>query len=116
MGILQRRLDQVHRLKELWSRGSLGGLHCVLNVPQDHAVFCDFARAIMQQRLESSLNLESCQTLLPILRDLMSSKYDDFVATAVQFVEVLLQHFGNLITETRLSCAGIPERQLDLPR
>jgi len=116
MGVLQRRLDQVHRLKELWASGNFAGLHSIVNVPQDHAVFCDFARAVMRQRLEPALNLDACQMLLPILQDLLRSKYDDFVTIALEFVEVLLQHFGDLIAETRLSCAKIPERQLDLAR
>lgn len=116
MGVLQRRLDQVRRLKELWASGNLAGLHGVLNVPQDHAAFCDFARAIMRQRLEAALNLDACQTLLPLLTELLSSKYEAFVATALQFVEVLLEHFGNVIVETRRSCGGLPERQLDLAR
>uniref|UniRef100_A0A7S0B7X0 Katanin p80 WD40 repeat-containing subunit B1 homolog n=1 Tax=Pyrodinium bahamense TaxID=73915 RepID=A0A7S0B7X0_9DINO len=116
VGVLQRRLDQVRRLKELWVSGNLVGLGSILSSPQDHAAFCDFARAIMQQRLGASLNLDACQTLLPIVQDLLGSKYDDFVNTAVQFTEVLLQHFGDLIAETRLSCSKIPERQLDLAR
>lgn len=56
------------------------------------------------------------QALLPILRDLMSSKYDDFVTTALEFTEVLLRNFSTLISDTRSSCASLPERQLDLPR
>merc|ERR1712190_60584 len=118
MGVLQRRLDQVRRLKELWVRGNLNGLNGVLNMnmPQDHTVFCDFARAIMRNHLEPALNLDACQTLLSTLRGLLGSKYEDFVTTAVQFTELLLQNFGNLILETQLSCSKIPARQLDLPR
>merc|ERR1712060_143497 len=85
-------------------------------MPQDQAAFCDFVRAIMRQSLESDLNLDACQALLPILRDLLGSVYDDFVVTALQFTEVLLQNFRRLIADTRSSCAQISERQLDLPR
>jgi len=116
MGVLNRRADQIRRLKELWARGNIASINSVLNMPQDHAVFCDFARAIMRKQLESALNLDACQALLPILRDLLGSKYDDFVITALQFIEVLLQNFSRLIADTRHSCANIPERQLDLPR
>merc|ERR1711972_881490 len=116
MGVLQRRLDQVRRLKELWVRGNLSGVNDVLNMPQDHAVFCDFARAIMRHRLEPALKLDSCQALLSTVRDLLGSKYEDFVKTAFQFSELLLKNFGDLILETRLSCSRIPARQLDLPR
>jgi len=116
MGVLQRRLAQVRRAKELWGQGNLGTLSQGLQFPQDHAVVCDFARAVMREKLVGALNLDACQTLLPIMRDLMCSKYEDFALTGHQFAELLLQHFGDLVSETRQSCAGIPERQLDLPR
>merc|ERR1712039_722293 len=98
------------------TRGNIANISSVLNMPQDHAVFCDFARAIMRKRLPPAMNLDACQALLPILRDLLGSKYEDFNITALQFIEVLLQNFSRLISDTRLSCASIPERQLDLPR
>lgn len=116
VGVLQRRLSQAKRVKELWAQGNLTGLSTGLQFPQDHAVVCDLARAVMSHRLVEKLNLDSCQILLPIIRELMTSKYDDFVMTAMQFSEQLLQHFGDLVTETRRSCKGIPERQLDLAR
>merc|ERR1719453_566044 len=116
MGVLQRRLAQVKRAKELWARGNLGTLSTGLQFPQDHAVVCDFARAVMREKLVGALNLDACQTLLPIMRDLMCSKYDDFALTGHQFAELLLQHFGDVISETRQSCARIPERQLDIAR
>lgn len=120
MGVLQRRQDRIHRLKQLWARGNLASLPEILKGPTehaaDHAALCDFARAIMRQHAEHALNLDACIILLPILRDLMSSSYDDFVTTALQFIEVLLEKFGDLIADTRRSCANVPERQLDLPR
>lgn len=116
MGVLQRRLAQVRRAKDLWSQGNLGTLSQGLQFPQDHAVVCDFARAVIREKLVGTLNLDACQTLLPIMRDLMCSKYDDFGVTGHQFSELLLQHFGSIISETRQSCAGIPERQLDIAK
>lgn len=116
MGVLQRRLAQVRRCKELWSHGNLSTLSQGLQFPQDHAVVCDFARAVMREKLVGALNLDACQTLLPIMRDLMCSKYEDFALTGHQFAELLLQNFGDIISETRTSCARIPERQLDLAR
>merc|ERR1719375_2197841 len=108
MGVLQRRLAQVRRAKELWTEGNLGTLSQGLQFPQDHAVVCDFARAVMKEKLVGALNLDACQTLLPVMRDLMCSKYDDFALTGHQFAELLLQHFGDLISETHESCARIP--------
>jgi len=116
MGVLTRRLTQVRRVNQLWAQGNLGTLSDGLQFPQDHAVVCDFARAVIKEKLVGALNLDACQTLLPIMRDLMCSKYDDFAVTGHQFAELLLQHFGDLISETRESCARIPERQLDIAR
>lgn len=116
MGVLKRRADQIRRLKELWARGNLGNMHTVLQMPQDHAVFCDFARAIMQSRLEATLNLDAAQPLLAVSRELITSKYDEFALASIRFAEVLLTHFSDLISDTRQSCANIPERQLDLAR
>jgi len=116
MGVLQRRLDQVRRLKELWAIGNMAGLTGILNMPQDHAVFCDLARVIMQQRHEGALSFDACQILLPILVDLLSSKYEDFVTVSLQFAKVLLTKFGDLIADTRRSCSGMLGRQMDLAR
>lgn len=114
--VLQRRLAQVRRLKELWATGNLASLSSVLQMPQDHAVFCDFVRSVMQHKLETSLNLDACQLLLPIVRDIVRSKYDDFALAATQFAEVLYQHFAPIIADTRKSQAGVNERQLDIAR
>jgi len=70
----------------------------------------------MRKGLSPALNLDACSALLPLLKDLMTSKYDDFVATALEFSELLLEQFGGLISETRESCSKIPERQLDIAR
>lgn len=116
MGVLQRRQERVQRLKDLWAKGDINAVPGLLNGPQDHAIFCDFTRAIMRQNLEQALTLDSCMVLLPILQDVLGSQYEDFQTTALTFVEVLLHKFRGLIAETRQSCSRIPERQLDLPR
>eukprot|EP00403_Amphidinium_massartii_P001990 CAMPEP_0178374190 /NCGR_PEP_ID=MMETSP0689_2-20121128/2249_1 /TAXON_ID=160604 /ORGANISM="Amphidinium massartii, Strain CS-259" /LENGTH=636 /DNA_ID=CAMNT_0019994153 /DNA_START=60 /DNA_END=1967 /DNA_ORIENTATION=- len=114
--ILQRRGSQVMRLKELWIQGNLAALLADLQLPQDHAVLCDLMKFIMTKNQVGSLNLDACHALLPAVLELLTSKYADFVATGLQFTEVLLRHFGDLIAETRLGCAKIPERHLDLAR
>jgi katanin p80 WD40 repeat-containing subunit B1 len=114
MGALQRRLAQARRAKELWAQGNLGSLSKGLQFPQDHGVICDFALAVMREKTADGLSLDACQSLLPLMRDLMCSKYDDFVSTGHRFAELLLNRFAGLISETRSSCARIPERQLSL--
>lgn len=116
LGVLQRRIEQSRRLQELWAKGNLAGLDSIIAAPQDHAVFCDFARVVIQQKLVSTLNLDACHALLCIVRELIASKYQDFVETALRFAELLLEHFGDIISDTRQSCANIPERHLDLAR
>lgn len=114
--VLERRLSQVRRLKELWATGNLSDLSSVVEGKQDHAVFCDFVRSVMQNRLEASLNLDACQFLLPIVRDMVSSKYECFQHAATDFAEVLYQRFGDLIADTRRSQAGVNERHPDIAR
>eukprot|EP00747_Dinoflagellata_sp_TGD_P196890 gnl/TRDRNA2_/TRDRNA2_67575_c0_seq1.p1 gnl/TRDRNA2_/TRDRNA2_67575_c0~~gnl/TRDRNA2_/TRDRNA2_67575_c0_seq1.p1 ORF type:complete len:777 (+),score=108.62 gnl/TRDRNA2_/TRDRNA2_67575_c0_seq1:336-2333(+) len=116
LGVLQKRISQARNLKEFWAKGDLVALQQALQQPQDQAVVCDFLRVIMQNRLFGALNLDACQILLPVLRDLTGSKYEDFVVIAFQFTEILLQNFGDVITGTRQSCRGIPERELDIAR
>ncbi|CAK0792621.1 unnamed protein product, partial [Prorocentrum cordatum] len=69
MGVLQRRQEQARKLKEFWERGNVQALSGA--VDKDAAVFCDFARSVMQQRLQAGLNLDACQTLLQIVQDLL---------------------------------------------
>jgi len=117
VGVLRRRASQVQRLKDIWTQGNLTGLRDLLKMPQDEAVFCDFVRSTMRTRhLIGTLNLDACQGLLPIVRDLLFSKYDDFVFSAFQFSELMLQNFRDVILDTRRSSQQMPERQLDLAR
>lgn len=114
LGVLQRRLEQTKRIHEFWLKGNLTSIGSVLHMPQDQAVLCDFCRSIKRKGLTGALNLDACSALLPLLRDLMTSKYDDFVMSALEFGEILLEQFGKLIRETRERCSKIPERQVDL--
>lgn len=117
MGVLRRRFEQTQRLKELWAQGNLAGISGLLTMPQDQAVLCDLARSLMLKDLASDLNLDACSAFLPLLKELLvTSKYEDFVATALEFTELLLMEFGSLISETREICSKIPERQLDPAR
>eukprot|EP00439_Symbiodinium_sp_Y106_P086844 s244_g36.t1 len=117
LGVLKRRLDQSKRLAELWVQGNISGIDKVLTLPQDQDVLCDFCRSLMQKDLGSVLNLDACAAFLPLLKELfMTCKYEDFIATALEFTSLLLDRFGGLINETRESCAKIPERQMDLAR
>ncbi|CAK9044018.1 unnamed protein product [Durusdinium trenchii] len=116
MDVLRRRFEQTQRLKELWAQGDLAGISGILTMPQDQAVLCDLARSLMKG-LGSELNLDACSAFLPLLKELLlTSKYEDFIATALEFTQLLLEEFGHLIGETRESCSKILERQLDLAR
>merc|ERR1712060_877481 len=106
--------EQIRRVRGLWASGNLSGIDGVLNMPQDHAVVSDFVRSIMRESHEAELNLDACQALLPLIVDLLGSKHEDFATQAAQFAEVLLQRFGDLIVDTRVSCSRTPERQLSL--
>lgn len=114
VGVLQRRLEQTKRIHEFWLKGNLASIGSVLHMPQDQAVLCDLCRSIKRKGLSSALNLDACLALLPLLRELMTSKYDDFVMSALEFSELLLEQFGKLIRETRERCSKIPERHMDL--
>jgi len=114
MSMYRRRIDQSKRIIELWSRGNVSGIVGCLQMPKDTAVFCSFLRQLLARNLHGPLSLDACQILLPLLRDIMSSKYDEFVGTALSFTEVLFEKFRGLIADTRRGCAKIPERQLDL--
>lgn len=117
VGVLRRRASHIQRIKEIWTQGNLAGLQDLLKMPQDEAVFCDFVRSTMRTRhVIGTLNLDACQALLPVVRDLMSSKYEDFVFSAFQFSELMLQTFRDIILDTRRSSQQMPERQLDLAR
>lgn len=114
VGVLQRRLEQTRRIHEFWQKGNLASISSVLQMPQDQAVLCDFCRSVKRKGLNFAMNLDACSALLPLLRELLSSKYDDFVMTALEFSEILLEQFGKLISETRERCSKIPERHMDL--
>ena len=53
--------------------------------------------------------LDSCASLLPLLKELLASPHDEYVITAMQVLQILLQNFGPIITQTRsLNPSGGP--------
>merc|ERR550514_1048023 len=106
--MLTKRLNQQKRVIELWVKGSLVGLCDIIQTPQDHAVMCDFLRAVMRSNLVANLNLDAAKSMLPILSEIVASKHEAFAVTSIRFVEVLLQQFMGVITDTRRSCGSIP--------
>lgn len=115
MGVLSRRLQWARQIKRLWNEGNVGLLEEALaEARQDNVVLCDFLRALVRNELTGSLNLDSCQVLLPHVRELVGSKYAELTAVALQMADVLLEGFGDMISETRRTCAHLPERKRDV--
>lgn len=99
----KKRHTQAQRLVRLWNDGhATRALDLLCHRGCDSALFCDFTRALLKNRLTRCLSLTMCARLLPHARDfLLLAKYPQFVTVGAQFVIAVLRHFTSVIVDVR---------------
>jgi len=82
------------KVKVHWTSGTLVDIASCLTLPQDHAVLSDLVKAVVQGDHVQALSLQTCETLLIMAEEVATSKYADFIASAVHLVEAVVEHLG----------------------
>ena len=80
--ILRTRLAELRQVRQLWTRGSMvDALLRVAQLPDPTHVAADLLGAVSLKSQEG-LNIEGCSILLPLVSQLLASKFDECVLAA----------------------------------
>mmetsp|Transcript_104425 Transcript_104425/g.239161 ORF Transcript_104425/g.239161 Transcript_104425/m.239161 type:complete len:564 (+) Transcript_104425:408-2099(+) len=115
LAVLTHRVANARAVTALWEKGEFVTVVAELQRLNDTATTCDFLRMLIKSR-QKGMNLDACNLLLPMLDDVLGSKYENFVSVALDCVQHLLNTFGDIISDTRAACSGVPGHQLDLAK
>lgn len=103
--ILSQRVANLRVLREYWIQGNIKGSIDALVKMNDVAVAVDFFNLAEKSLASNYLTLDICKEILPILRNLLSSRFEGYVTTALKYVKLLLESFSTVILETRALAA-----------
>jgi len=104
--ILSTRLQNLQRLAALWSNGDARRSIDELVRLNDLSVSVDFLTAAESTFLQSNiLTLELCRDLLPIIKMLLESKYENYAVCGLKYCRMLLIAFTPIIQSCRSTAA-----------
>lgn len=107
IAILNQRLNNLKTLKQSWTQGNVRGAIEALVKMNDLPTAVDFFNTAEDCfRKNSVLTLDMCRDMLPILKNLLTSRFESYVSTALRYVALLLQSFTHIILSTRAAAEG----------
>jgi len=98
--ILGSRLTNIKVVRNIWTKSDAKETLELLSKLNDASVVVDILNSLLNSSVTSVFTLDGCITLLPLLLDLLSSQYDEYVITSLKTVQFLASTFGNLIKTT----------------
>ncbi|XP_021342965.1 katanin p80 WD40 repeat-containing subunit B1-like isoform X2 [Mizuhopecten yessoensis] len=93
--VMSGRSKNIQIVRAMWTSGNTKTAVDSAISMNDQAVLVDLLNVL---NLKSGLwSLELCATLLPLVKDLLQSKYDSYVMTACNALKIILRNFGPVI-------------------
>lgn len=117
--ILSQRLQNLRVLKMFWHKGNIKGAVQALVKMNDLPVAVDFLNGIESALVTGNLlTLETVMIMLPMLKNLLGSRFENYVTTSLRYLRLQLRSFSQLITDTRAAPKGFinPSREDRLTR
>lgn len=112
--LLTDRLNNIRILRVLWVQGNLKGVFEALRKISDDGTLVDFLNSAEAQLRKGLLTLDTARDLVPVLRQLLASKFESFVLTSLRYVKLLLVSFVPVIIETRKAALNRTVAMVDL--
>jgi hypothetical protein len=102
-GIMTRRLNNLRVLQTQWARGNVRGAIELLGRMDDLPTAADFLAAAEAQfqTTNNLLSLDICRDLQPVLTQLLTSPFEEYVHVALRYLKLLLRAFAVVVKETR---------------
>jgi katanin p80 WD40 repeat-containing subunit B1 len=105
--VIQARLTNMKLIERLWAanaRDVREAMKLVVNQFEkhnDHALAVDILKIVMKpEYLKKYLNLDICVTLLPLAKDLCTTRFEEYITTALHTATSLFNCFNTIITST----------------
>lgn len=108
--ILSQRQTNLGVLRKFWQMGNLQGAIDALVKMNDLPVAVDFLNVAEKSMASNRLTLGMAQGMLPILKNLLSSRFEGYVQISLRYLKVLLRSFTRIVLDTR----SIPVHGVDL--
>jgi katanin p80 WD40 repeat-containing subunit B1 len=113
-GILTNRLTVVKAVHTLWRKGDFRESVLLMCKMKDPAVAVDLlSRA--QIKTAKDFTLDMAVEFLPLMQELMASRFEDYIVVALEMSGVLLKGFSSLIKMTRATI-GQGRDQVDISK
>ncbi|KAL3314088.1 Katanin p80 WD40 repeat-containing subunit B1, partial [Cichlidogyrus casuarinus] len=110
LALLKERVRVMELLRGRWSaRNPNQAIEFAANTSEP-AVLVDLLSILNRMEIKS-WKLDTATAVLPLLNNLMASKYSSHVETACDTLKIVLKHFGQLISST---ARGLPSIGVDL--
>eukprot|EP00658_Telonema_sp_P-2_P005482 TRINITY_DN12047_c0_g1_i1.p1 TRINITY_DN12047_c0_g1~~TRINITY_DN12047_c0_g1_i1.p1 ORF type:complete len:670 (+),score=113.01 TRINITY_DN12047_c0_g1_i1:73-2082(+) len=113
-GILNNRLTILRAVHTLWAKGDFREAILLMAKMKDPAVVVDVLTHA-QLRTAKDFTLDMAVEFLPLMQDLLASRFEDYIVVALETTNVLLKGFSSLIKMTR-AVAGSARGDVDISR
>lgn len=111
MKALRSRFKNIQTVRQLWINGNIKyAMEMAVNM-NDISIMADVLNQINQS--VNIWNLDICLTLLPSIKELISSKYEDHAQIGSDSCKIIFKNFGKLI---KSSLTGVVSVGVDLTR
>lgn len=104
-GIMTSRLTTVQAVHTLWKQGNFRESILHLCKCNDPAVAVDVLNRA-QIKSAKDFTLDVAVEFLPMMQEMLNSRYEDYVVVALETVGILLKGFSSLIKMTRATAQG----------
>lgn len=97
--LLRQRLANVRTLKQLWSQGDVSAVVAALREMNDMSTTADFLNAT-ERLIEKGLDAELMLEFSPLIKNLLASRFESHVASALRYLKVMLQMLRQNMSNT----------------
>ncbi|RNA22022.1 katanin p80 WD40 repeat-containing subunit B1-like, partial [Brachionus plicatilis] len=102
---MKMRSRKLHSICAMWNSGNIKpALDHAVNL-NDENIMADILNEI--NSLNSLWNLDICTILLPSIRNLISSKYEEYMLIGSESCKLVFKNFGKLIKSNLMSVANV---------
>jgi hypothetical protein len=116
--IASQRLYNLRVLKSFWAKGNVKGAVEALGTMRDLPVAGDFLTAVEAAltgpRSIFGLTLDTAADLLPVLSLLLASRFENYAAIALKYLEFILRSFAEVVATTLATAARNPGGVADI--
>lgn len=114
-GILNNRLTITQAVHTLWAKGDFREAILLLAKMKDPAVVVDVLTHA-QIKTAKDFTLDMAVDFLPLMQDLLASRFEDYITVALEMTNILLKGFSSLIKMTRAVAGSSTRGEVDISK